>query len=148
MGQEQANTHKEQGSKRQPPSKSIVVSCMVGIDSTKGLVTLVVVSMCGITVDLVVIRLGANAYSFVRAFSFILSAVGAMVVFGTRPTVNFWIGAAIVMVAGEQFSKAAAPEQAMELPADERESGGGAKQAAVAAREPLLNTDFMLPGSE
>lgn len=121
---------------------------MVGIDSTKGLVTLVVVSMCGITVDLVVIRLGANAYSFVRAFSFILSAVGAMVVFGTRPTVNFWIGAAIVMVAGEQFSKAAAPEQAMELPADERESGGGAKQAAVAAREPLLNTDFMLPGSE
>ena len=114
-------------------------------DSTKGLVTLVVVSMCGITVDLVVNRLGANAYSFVRAFSFILSTVGAMVVFGTRPTVNFWIGATIVMVAGEQFSKAA-PKAGM-LPAG-GESGGAQQAAAVAVREPLLNTDFMLSGSE
>ena len=57
--------------------------------------------------------LGANAYSFVRAGSFVLSAGVSTIILRVVPSAGFCVGAAVVVIAGERFGQAAA---AAEMP--------------------------------
>lgn len=72
-----------------------------------------VVSAADLTMNLAFKSLGANAYSFVRAGSFVLSAAVSTLVLRIMPSGGFCVGAAMVVIAGERFSQAAA---AAELP--------------------------------
>ena len=78
-----------------------------------------VVSAADITMNLAFKTLGANAYSFVRAGSFVLSAGVSTLMLRTVPSAGFCVGAAFVVIAGERFGQAAATA-ALPQPVDAR----------------------------
>ena len=69
---------------------------------------MIVVSAADVTMNLAFKSLGANAYSFVRAGSFVLSAGVSTVWLRALPSAGVCAGATVVMVAGDRFSRHAA----------------------------------------
>ena len=71
-----------------------------------GNMAVLAVSAADITMNLACKTLGANAYNFARAGSFLLSAAAHTVWMGAAPSAHFCAGAAIVMAAGDRYQRA------------------------------------------
>jgi drug/metabolite transporter (DMT)-like permease len=92
----------------------------IGLGS-RALVAVCAVAATDISSNIAFKQLGANAYSFVRGSSFVLSALISAVFLGERPpegatgpwTLRFWLGALMVLSASELFARS---ERGRKLP--------------------------------